>query len=155
MLQLVVNKREDAFDVCRAATESISELIWRDALVAPAQQSTLERSESLQLFGGAATGKTGKDNHTLDVFAAALEASTYLGGDDTGRREPTHSTFEGSEGTEIIHKFHRTASGTKREVVTRDRVGCLDDATDRGLGTRGSPSLGPLARFCRVYCESG
>jgi hypothetical protein len=28
VLQLVVDKREDAFDVCRAATESISELSW-------------------------------------------------------------------------------------------------------------------------------
>jgi hypothetical protein len=88
-------------------------------LVAPAQQSTLERSEPLLLFGGAAAGKTCEDKHTLDVVAAALEASTYLAGDNAGRREPTNSTFEGSEVPEIVHRFYRTASGAKRDDARR------------------------------------
>jgi hypothetical protein len=88
-------------------------------LVAPAQQSALERSEPLVLFGGAAAGKTCEDEYTLDVVAAALEASTNLAGDNAGRREPTHSTFEGSEVPEIIHEFYRTASGAVRDDACR------------------------------------
>jgi hypothetical protein len=88
-------------------------------LVAPAQQSALERSEPLVLFGGAAAGKVCEGKHTLDVVAAALEASTYLAGDNACRREPTNSTFEGSEVLEIVHEFYGTASGASGDDARR------------------------------------
>ncbi len=119
MLKLVIGKRENAFDVCRAATESISELSRCGALFAPAQQSALERSEPLRLFGRTAAGKTCEDKYTFDVVAAALEAPTDLARDNACRREPTNSTLDGSQVPEIVHDFHGTALG-RQVVLPRD-----------------------------------
>jgi hypothetical protein len=91
------------------------------------------------LFGGAAAGKTRKDEHTLDVVAAALEAPTYLAGHNAGRREPTNSTFEGSEVPEIIHELpyrlgraarryrrHYGPRGRHEAVLPAHRVGRIE-----------------------------
>ena len=111
---LVVGEREDPFDVCRTATESIRELGRRGSLIAPAQQSTLERSQPVRLFLTVAAGKPREDEHSLDVIAAALEAATDFTGDDARRREPAHSTFEGPEVAEVIHDCHRTPMSARR-----------------------------------------
>ena len=83
-------------------------------MLAPAQESALERSEPVLWYLGAAAGKIRENEHTLDVVAAPSEASTYLGGDDAIGRESTNPTFERSEVLKFVHEFYRTASGAKR-----------------------------------------
>jgi len=82
-------------------------------LLAPAQESALERSEPVPWYLGAAAGKIRENEHTLDVVAAPPKASTNLGGDDASGREPTNPTFERSKVLKLVHEFHRTASGAK------------------------------------------
>ena len=78
---LVVGEREDAFDISRAATESIGELCDRGALVAPTQQSALEGPESVWSWGPAPR-ETREEKHALNVVGAAMEASTDFAGNN-------------------------------------------------------------------------
>ena len=127
---LVVGERDDAFDVRRSAAESTRELGGRGAFVAPPQQSTLERSQPARFFLTAAAGKPREGEHTLDVIAAALEATPNLAGDDAGGREPAHPTLVGPEVAEVIHDFHRTPTSARcRRSRTDHRCfGCVPGA---------------------------
>jgi len=87
-------------------------------LVAPAQQSTLERSQPVCFFRATAAGKLREDKNPLDVLAAALEAATDLAGADARGREPPNSTFEGPEVPEIIHESYRTPRREKCRSAT-------------------------------------
>ena len=111
---LVVGEREDPFDVSGTATESIRELGRRGSFVAPAQESTLERSQPVRRFLAMAAGKPREDEHSLDVIAAALEAATDLTGDDARGGQPADSTLVGPEVAEVIHDCHRTPTSAPR-----------------------------------------
>src|SRR5207302_9520754 len=114
VLLLVVGERQDPFDVGRTATEAMRELGRRGSFSAPAQESTLERSQPVRRFPAMAAGKPREDEHSLDVIATALEAATDLTGDDARGGEPAHSTLVGPEVAEVIHDSHRTPTSAPR-----------------------------------------
>jgi hypothetical protein len=100
---LVVGEREDAFDVAGATAKTIGELTRGDALLAPAQQPTLDRPEPTWCLWSAAARQLREHEHPLDVILAALEPTTDLGGQDAVRRELADPTFERSEISEGVH----------------------------------------------------
>ena len=100
---LVVGQGQYAVDVFRTALEPMGQLLRLGAFVAPAQQSTLERSQPGLLLRRAPPRELRKDEHPLDEVAASVKAKTDLTGRDTGRGEAAHATFQRSEIRVCLH----------------------------------------------------
>jgi hypothetical protein len=90
----VVGERQDAFDVFRATTKTISEVVRGYALVTPTHKTTFDRSESGWCVVRVTVRETRELEDALDVVFAAVEASSDVCRRDASRGELAHPAFD-------------------------------------------------------------
>ena len=89
----VVGERQDAFDVFRATSKAISELLRGHALITPTHQTTFDRSESGWCVVRVTVRETRELEDALDVVFAAVEASSDVRRRDAGSGELADPAF--------------------------------------------------------------